>query len=217
MAIDGVAAAQDGTFGDGIDVFGGGSVTRTMNITRSSVFRAARAGIANFASVVSLLDSRIGCNGIDVNGESTDAVAHKLDVLRRHCEALGTDYDAIEKRRKKCRSARARAAASHGDRGFAAVVAPMHSARAAGYAPLDEGSDSSDGDDELMGPGGAAAAAAAAEAWAAGALTLRRSSLTRLDFKHGKVSDRVARALCAALKRHGESLTDLDLRGLRPA
>jgi len=30
-------------------------------------------------------------------GESTDAVAHKLDVLRRHCEALGTDYDAIEK------------------------------------------------------------------------------------------------------------------------
>ena len=75
VAIDGVAAAQDGTFGDGIDVFGGGSVTPTMNITRSSVFRAARAGIANFASVVSLLDSRIGCNGIDVNGESTDAVS----------------------------------------------------------------------------------------------------------------------------------------------
>ncbi|MDE0778345.1 MAG: LLM class flavin-dependent oxidoreductase [Nocardioides sp.] len=30
-------------------------------------------------------------------GESTEVVAHKLDVLRGHCERLGTDYDAIEK------------------------------------------------------------------------------------------------------------------------
>ncbi|CAN5347218.1 TIGR03560 family F420-dependent LLM class oxidoreductase [soil metagenome] len=29
--------------------------------------------------------------------ESQDAVAHKLDVLRGHCDDLGTDYDAIEK------------------------------------------------------------------------------------------------------------------------
>ena len=30
-------------------------------------------------------------------GEGHDVVAHKLDVLRRHCEDAGTDYDAIEK------------------------------------------------------------------------------------------------------------------------
>ena len=30
-------------------------------------------------------------------GESHDVVAHKLDVLRGHCDRLGTDYDAIEK------------------------------------------------------------------------------------------------------------------------
>ena len=30
-------------------------------------------------------------------GESPDVVAHKLDVLRRHCDAVGRDYDEIEK------------------------------------------------------------------------------------------------------------------------
>jgi F420-dependent oxidoreductase-like protein len=30
-------------------------------------------------------------------GDEPEAVAHKLDVLRRHCETEGTDYDAIEK------------------------------------------------------------------------------------------------------------------------
>ncbi len=30
-------------------------------------------------------------------GESHDVVAHKLDVLRGHCDDAGTDYDAIEK------------------------------------------------------------------------------------------------------------------------
>ena len=30
-------------------------------------------------------------------GTSVDEVKHKLDVLRGHCETLGTDYDAIEK------------------------------------------------------------------------------------------------------------------------
>ncbi|CAN5684302.1 TIGR03560 family F420-dependent LLM class oxidoreductase [soil metagenome] len=30
-------------------------------------------------------------------GESPEVVSHKLDVLRGHCDALGTDYDAIEK------------------------------------------------------------------------------------------------------------------------
>lgn len=30
-------------------------------------------------------------------GESHEVVAHKLDVLRGHCDRLGTDYDAIEK------------------------------------------------------------------------------------------------------------------------
>jgi F420-dependent oxidoreductase-like protein len=30
-------------------------------------------------------------------GETPDAIAHKLDVLRRHCDDVGRDYDAIEK------------------------------------------------------------------------------------------------------------------------
>ncbi|WP_139978286.1 LLM class F420-dependent oxidoreductase [Nocardioides litoris] len=30
-------------------------------------------------------------------GESQEVVAHKLEVLRGHCDRLGTDYDAIEK------------------------------------------------------------------------------------------------------------------------
>ena len=30
-------------------------------------------------------------------GESPEVVAHKLDVLRGHCDDAGTDYDAIEK------------------------------------------------------------------------------------------------------------------------
>ena len=30
-------------------------------------------------------------------GSSVEAVSHKLDVLRRHCDAEGRDYDAIEK------------------------------------------------------------------------------------------------------------------------
>lgn len=35
------------------------------------------------------------CNLFTYQGP--DVVAHKLDVLRRHCDALGRDYDAIEK------------------------------------------------------------------------------------------------------------------------
>ncbi|MDO9454825.1 LLM class F420-dependent oxidoreductase [Nocardioides sp.] len=34
------------------------------------------------------------CN---IFGEGHDVMAHKLDVLRRHCDDAGTDYDAIEK------------------------------------------------------------------------------------------------------------------------
>jgi F420-dependent oxidoreductase-like protein len=34
------------------------------------------------------------CN---IYAESPERMAHKLDVLRGHCDALGTDYDAIEK------------------------------------------------------------------------------------------------------------------------
>jgi F420-dependent oxidoreductase-like protein len=30
-------------------------------------------------------------------GESAEVVAHKLDVLRRHCDDVGRDYDSIEK------------------------------------------------------------------------------------------------------------------------
>ena len=30
-------------------------------------------------------------------GESPDVVRHKLDVLRRHCDDVGRDYEAIEK------------------------------------------------------------------------------------------------------------------------
>ena len=60
--------ASDGSFGDGIDVFGG-SFVPTVSVTRSLVRGGVRAGIANFVANVQLLDNRIGCNGIDLNGE----------------------------------------------------------------------------------------------------------------------------------------------------
>ena len=34
---------------------------------------------------------------VNLTASDPDEVAHLLDVLRRHCDALGTDYDAIEK------------------------------------------------------------------------------------------------------------------------
>lgn len=38
------------------------------------------------------------CNLFGAPGdEALATVAHKLEVLRGHCDALGTDYDAIEK------------------------------------------------------------------------------------------------------------------------
>ncbi len=32
-----------------------------------------------------------------MNGDDGANLEHKLDVLRRHCDALGRDYDSIEK------------------------------------------------------------------------------------------------------------------------
>jgi hypothetical protein len=70
VAVDTVVAAGDGSFGDGIDLFGG-IVTTSVTISGCEVRGAARAGIANFVSGVSLVDTRVACNGIDLNAEAS--------------------------------------------------------------------------------------------------------------------------------------------------
>jgi hypothetical protein len=68
--IDGVKVNPlDGFFGDGIDAFGG-VPPGTVTLTNSEVKNAARAGIANFNSIVTMSNNRFGCNGIDLNGEN---------------------------------------------------------------------------------------------------------------------------------------------------
>jgi F420-dependent oxidoreductase-like protein len=54
-------------------LIGGGGERKTLRL------------VAQYASACNLFAS------------SADEVAHKLEVLRGHCDALGTDYDAIEK------------------------------------------------------------------------------------------------------------------------
>jgi len=117
----------------------------------------------------------------------------------RHCDlhlASGgerEDWEADErkKRHKHATTARDSSSSFHG------IVPTAH------YVALEDEAETD----------GARASRAAAEAWAAEALLRRDASLTRLDLKHGRVSDRVVVALVAALERYGNALTDLDLRG----
>ncbi|KAH8076672.1 hypothetical protein JL721_690 [Aureococcus anophagefferens] len=122
----------------------------------------------------------------------------------RHCDlhlASGgerEDWEADERKKRK----RAAAALEEEPRDFFHGIVPQQ-ARASGYVALEDEAETD----------GARASRAAAEAWAAEARLRRDASLTRLDLKHGRVSDRVVVALVAALERYGNALTDLDLRG----
>jgi hypothetical protein len=72
--VDNVAALQiapsvgDGAFGDGMAAFYGTYAT-TLEIRGAEVREASRAGVAAFASTVVMGDTRLSCNGIDLNGE----------------------------------------------------------------------------------------------------------------------------------------------------
>ena len=117
----------------------------------------------------------------------------------RHCDlhlASGGEREDWEADERKKRHKHATAARDSGS-GFHGIVPTAH------YVALEDEAETD----------GARASRAAAEAWAAEALLRRDASLTRLDLKHGRVSDRVVVALFAALERYGNALTDLDLRG----
>ena len=141
---------------------------------------------------------------------STATIKHETPIAKlsafalRHCDlhlASGgerEDWEADERKKRK----RAAAALEEEPRDFFHGIVP-HQARASGYVALEDEAETD----------GARASRAAAEAWAAEALLRRDASLTRLDLKHGRVSDRVVVALVAALERYGNALTDLDLRG----
>jgi hypothetical protein len=74
VAIDTVGATLvDNTFGDGIDIFGGDPQS-FATVRSSAVSNAARAGIANFASAVTVGSNTLRCNGVDLNGE--DGMLH---------------------------------------------------------------------------------------------------------------------------------------------
>ena len=136
---------------------------------------------------------------------SAATIKHKTPIAKlsafalRHCDlhlASGgerEDWEADErkKRHKHATTARDSSSSFHG------IVPTAH------YVALEDEAETD----------GARASRAAAEAWAAEALLRRDASLTRLDLKHGRVSDRVVVALVAALERYGNALTDLDLRG----
>jgi hypothetical protein len=66
-------------FGDGIAVSSDlvveeELVPTTADIVRATVERSARAGVANFAATVSLAQSLLECNFIDLDGETIDGV-----------------------------------------------------------------------------------------------------------------------------------------------
>jgi hypothetical protein len=65
--------AADGTFGDGIGVFAGGPLgDATLQLSRSRVDHASRAGLGAFGTTIELSDSVLSCSQIDINGEDVN-------------------------------------------------------------------------------------------------------------------------------------------------
>ena len=83
--VDNVAVAVvapsigDGAFGDGIAAFSG-TFSAVVEIHGSEVREATRAGVGAFAAAVAMADTRLICNGIDLNGED-GTVPHRFDDL----------------------------------------------------------------------------------------------------------------------------------------
>jgi hypothetical protein len=58
-----------GSYGDGIDIVGG-SANGPVWVTDSLINNNHRTGLGNFGAFVALEDTRLRCNGIDLEGES---------------------------------------------------------------------------------------------------------------------------------------------------
>jgi hypothetical protein len=65
--------AQDGLFGDGVDLLGG-LVAATAEVSRSRIEASARAGIASFGGSASLHQVAVACATFGLVGETVDAV-----------------------------------------------------------------------------------------------------------------------------------------------
>ena len=85
IAVLGVQADINGDYGDGVDLFGG--LQPAHGTLVSSLIRdSARAGIANFASNVTVRANELTCNRFDLNGEDgTSADATYIDEGGNNC------------------------------------------------------------------------------------------------------------------------------------
>jgi len=72
---DTASSDLDGQFGDGIDLF---EPQSSAIVTKSSIERSARAGLAVFGAHVELGQSQLSCNAIHLNGEANAGAAFSL-------------------------------------------------------------------------------------------------------------------------------------------
>jgi len=61
-----LCATSNGLFGDGVVLIAEGEVGSTATFDKTEILKSARAGIALFASSVSLSSSRIACSQVDL-------------------------------------------------------------------------------------------------------------------------------------------------------
>jgi hypothetical protein len=75
----------DQLFGDGIDVDLVDGTSASIVLHRVHIEQSARAGVANFSSLVQLGDSTLSCNAIDLDGESLTAQFEFQDLGGNGC------------------------------------------------------------------------------------------------------------------------------------
>ncbi len=64
----------DGTFGDGMSIFGGNVTIQDVDVTQN-----ARAGVASFGGQVVITGGVLACNGFDLEGEPIDDIPFSFD------------------------------------------------------------------------------------------------------------------------------------------
>ena len=88
------AARADGLYGDGLAVRLLDGNAASVTITGSRIERSARAGIGAFGAAVSLSDSALECNVIDLDREVTDTVDASFDDLGQVvCSCQGATHE----------------------------------------------------------------------------------------------------------------------------
>lgn len=83
--IAGTLTASDGQLGDGVDAFSLDLPTEVV-VRGTQIEDSARVGVALFAAALSLQDSKLDCNAIDINGEELLGVGFDFENLGgNHC------------------------------------------------------------------------------------------------------------------------------------